>query len=104
MDRVLRYAYRRLGRRYPLTAVVLQFQLAHLVVLGGVVLLRLYQPMEDRTFVLLLVVAEALVALDNLSSTIAARRLLAPVHAWLCGVREAGATVAAWRALSLIHI
>ena len=28
MDRALRYAYRRLGRRYPLTVVVLQFQLA----------------------------------------------------------------------------
>ena len=59
MDRALRYAYRRLGRRYPLTAVVLQFQLAHLVVLGGLVLLRLYQPMSDRTFLVLLVVARA---------------------------------------------
>jgi adenylate cyclase len=100
MDRVLRYAYRRLGRRYPLTAVVLQFQLAHLVVLGGLVLLRLYQPMEDRTFVVLLVVAEALVALDNLSSTVQARRLLAPVDAWLEGARDRAATAAAWRALA----
>jgi class 3 adenylate cyclase len=100
MDRVLRYAYRRLGRRYPLTAVVLQFQIAHLVVLGGLVLLRLYQPMDDRTFLVLLVVAEALVALDNLSSTLQARRLLAPVHAWLDGVRDRTATTAAWQALA----
>lgn len=100
MDRALRYAYRRLGRRYPLTAVVLQFQLAHLVVLGGLVLLRLYQPMSDRDFVVLLVVAEALVVLDNLSSTLLARTLLAPVDAWLGGARDRPATIAAWRALA----
>ncbi|MGB2712303.1 MAG: adenylate/guanylate cyclase domain-containing protein [Conexibacter sp.] len=100
MDRALRYAYRHLGQRYPLTAVVLQFQLAHLVVLGGLVLLRLYQPMEGHTFVVLLLVAEALVALDNLSSTLLARRLLAPVDAWLGGARDSVATTAAWRALA----
>ena len=88
MDRALRYLYRRLGRRYPLTVVVLQFQLAHLVVLGGLVLLRLYQPMSNRSFVVLLVVAELLVALDNVSSTLLARRLLAPVDAWLNGARD----------------
>jgi class 3 adenylate cyclase len=100
MDRALRYAYRRLGRRYPLTVVVLQFQLAHLVVLGGLLLLRLYQPMSSRTFVVLLVAAELLVALDNASSILLARRLLAPVHAWLDGARDRAATTAAWRALT----
>lgn len=100
MDRVLRYAYRRLGRRYPLTVVVLQFQIAHLLALGGIVLLRLYQPMSNRTFVLLLVVAELLVALDNVSSTVLARRLLRPVRAWLDGARDRAATAAAWRALA----
>lgn len=99
MDRVLRYAYARLGRRYPLTALVLQFQVAHLVVLGGVVLLRLFQPMSGRTFALLLVVAELLVALDNVSSTLLARRLLRPVGAWLRGERDALSTATAWRAL-----
>lgn len=99
MDRALRFAYRRLGRRYPLTAVVLQFQLAHIVVLGGLGLLRLYQPISDRTFLALLVVAELLVALDNVSSTLLARRLLAPVAAWLDGAADRGATSAAWRAL-----
>lgn len=102
MDRVLRYAYRRLGRRYPLTAVVLQFQIAHLLALGGIVLLRLYQPMSNETFVLLLVVAELLVALDNLSSTMLARRLLRPVRAWLDGARDRAATGAAWRALTAL--
>ncbi|HEY4280567.1 MAG TPA: adenylate/guanylate cyclase domain-containing protein [Conexibacter sp.] len=100
MDRVLRYAYRRLGRRYPLTVVVLQFQIAHLLALGGVVLLRLYQPMSSGTFLLLLVVAEGLVALDNVSSTLLARRLLRPVAAWLDGARDRAATGAAWRALT----
>lgn len=102
MDRALRYAYRRLGRRYPLTVVVLQFQLAHLVVLGGLVLLRLYQPMSDRSFVVLLVVAELLVALDNASSTLLARRLLRPVDAWLSGARDRAATTAAWRSLAYL--
>lgn len=100
MDRALRYAYRRFGRRYPLTAVVLQFQLAHFVVLGGLVLLRLYQPMSDHTFLVLLVVAELLVVLDNISSTVLARRLLTPVYAWLDGARDGAATTSAWRALS----
>lgn len=100
MDRVLRYAYRRLGRRYPLTVVVLQFQIAHLLALGGIVLLRLYQPMSNSTFLLLLVVAELLVALDNVSSTMLARRLLRPVGAWLGGARDRTATAAAWRALA----
>lgn len=102
MDRVLRYAYRRLGRRYPLTVVVLQFQLAHLVVLGGLVLLRLYQPMSSESFLVLLVVAELLVALDNASSTLLARRLLAPVDAWLSGARDRVATTEAWRALAFM--
>jgi class 3 adenylate cyclase len=100
MDRVLRYAYRRLGRRYPLTVVVLQFQIAHLLALGGIVLLRLYQPMSNRSFVLLLVVATVLVALDNVSSTMLARRLLQPVGSWLEGARDRKATAAAWRALA----
>ncbi len=102
MDRALRYAYRRLGRRYPLTVVVLQFQLAHLVVLGGLLLLRLYQPMSARSFVVLLIVAELLVALDNASATLLARKLLAPVDAWLSGARDRAATTAAWRALAFM--
>src|SRR5829696_7142579 len=100
MDRVLRSAYRRLGRRYPLTIVVLQFQLAHLVVLGGLLLLRLYQPMSNRTFLVLLLVAELLVALDNVASTLLARRLLRPVRAWLEGARDRAGTAAAWRSLA----
>jgi len=102
MDRALRFAYRRLGRRYPLTVVVLQFQLAHLVVLGGLLLLRLYQPMSDRSFVVLLVAAELLVALDNAGATLLARRLLTPVDAWLSGTRGRAATTAAWRALAFM--
>ncbi|MGN6187685.1 MAG: adenylate/guanylate cyclase domain-containing protein [Conexibacter sp.] len=98
----MRYAYRRLGRRYPLTVVVLQFQLAHLVVLGGLVLLRLYQPMSNRSFVVLLVVAELLVAADNVSSTLLARRLLVPVDAWLNGTRDRVSTTATWRALAFM--
>jgi adenylate cyclase len=102
MDRALRYLYRRLGRRYPLTVVVLQLQLAHLVVLGGLMLLRLYQPMSERSFVVLLVVSELLVAADNVSSTLLARRVLRPVDAWLDGRRDRAAATDAWRALAFM--
>lgn len=102
MDRALEHAYRRLGRRYPLAVVVLQLQLAHVVVLGGLLLLRLYQPMSTKSFVLLLVIAELLVVVDNASATVLARRLLAPVDAWLAGARDRAATIAAWRALAFM--
>ena len=42
----LRAAYRLLGRRYPRAMLLAQFQLSYLVVLGGVGLLRVYQPMS----------------------------------------------------------
>ena len=42
----LAYAYRRLGRHYSRVAIVVVFQMAHVVVLGGVGLLLLYQRMS----------------------------------------------------------
>ena len=42
LRRPLRYAYEKLGPRYTRWAIWMQFQFAHLVVLGGVGLLTLY--------------------------------------------------------------
>jgi adenylate cyclase len=97
--RVARWAYRKLGPRYPLTVLVLQFQLAHLVVLGGLGLFRLYQPMSAQDFWLIVAVAEALVLVDNLLSIRAVSRMLEPVRRWLCGAQGIEDTAAAWRAI-----
>jgi adenylate cyclase len=97
--RLARWAYRKLGPRYPLTVLILQFQLAHLVVLGGLGLFRLYQPMSAQDFWLIVAVAEALVLVDNLLSIRVASRMLAPVKRWLEGERGVAQTATAWRAL-----
>jgi adenylate cyclase len=97
--KVLRFVARRLGPRYPGTIVVAQLSLAHFIVLGGLGLLTIYQPMSESNFLRLLVVAEALVFVDNLLSAKLAFRMLRPVRAWLRGDRGPKATVEAWRAL-----
>ena len=65
MPRFLRYGYSRLGTRYLKLALFLQFQFAHVVVLGGLGLLTLYQPLSLHRFLRLLVAAEVLIAIDN---------------------------------------
>ena len=62
----LRMAYRLLGPRYPRTVLLLQFQLSYVVVLGGVGLLRIYQPMSSTQLWTIAVVALALVAAENI--------------------------------------
>jgi class 3 adenylate cyclase len=56
--------------------------------------------MTGGQFVRLLLVAEALVVLDNLVTLRRAYRLLEPASAWLAGNRAPERTVAAWRALA----
>src|SRR2546423_7926867 len=97
--KALRFVARKLGPRYPGTIVVAQLSLAHFIVLGGLGLLTIYQPMSEANFLRLLVVAEALVFVDNLFSAKLAFRMLRPVRGWLRGDRGPGETVEAWRAL-----
>ncbi|GAC1440891.1 MAG: hypothetical protein NVSMB51_20710 [Solirubrobacteraceae bacterium] len=96
----LRYAFRRLGRRYPRVMLTLQFQLTYLIVLGGVGLLTLYQPLSDRQFATTLVVGFGLVLIENLASLSVVFRLLRPADPWLRGERDPGTALAAWRALA----
>lgn len=95
-------AYRRLQRGYPLAVLVLQFQLAHVVVFFGVLELRLYQEMTTAQFWRVQGAAQLLILLDNLIATKIAWRALEPVQPWLEGARAPAATVGAWRALAAL--
>src|SRR5947208_3964320 len=99
LDRALQWSYARWGARYPKAALAIQFQFSHVVVLAGVALLTIYQPMTDADFVRILVVTQILVLLDNLVALKLVYRRLRPVRAWLRGTRSAEQTVVAWRGL-----
>jgi adenylate cyclase len=99
LDRALQWAYARWGARYPKTALAIQFQASHFVVLAGVALLTVYEPMSEADFLRILVVTQVLVLLDNLVALKLVYRLLRPVAAWLRGNRSVDQTVVAWRGL-----
>jgi class 3 adenylate cyclase len=93
-------AVRAISRRHSYALVWLQFGFAHLVILGGLGLLRLYQPMSNDDFWLFVGISQALVALDNLMSIKITRRIWRPVWAWERGARDERSTIEAWRALA----
>jgi adenylate cyclase len=95
----LRYAYAKLGRRYPRVVLAAQFQAAHVVVLAGVAMLTLYQEMSTAEFLRLVIVAEILIALENALSLRMVFRVLRPADPWLAGDHSPDAASAAWRAL-----
>src|SRR5256885_1376929 len=99
LDPALQWAYAPWGARYPKVALAIQFQASHSVVLAGVALLTIYQPMSEADFLRILVVTQALVPLDNLVALKLVSRLLRPVRAWLRGNRSMDQTVVAWRGL-----
>ena len=94
-----RAAYRWLGPRYLRTALFLQNQTALLLVLGGIGLLTVYQPLGED-FWRILLVAEALTFVENIVAWIWIRRLLEPVGPWLDGDRSERAVTTAWHALA----
>ena len=96
----LRRAYARFGPRYPRIATVLQFQLAHLVALGGVLLLTLYVPMSTHVIVNAIIVSQLIQVAENAWSTRVAFRLLEPADEWLAGEHTADTALTAWRALA----
>jgi class 3 adenylate cyclase len=99
LDRALQWAYARWAARYPKVALAIQFQLSHVIVLAGVGLLTVYQPMSTAEFLRVVVVSQVLVLLDNLLALKQVYRLLRPARVWLRGNRNPDQTVAAWRAL-----
>jgi adenylate cyclase len=100
LRRPLRYAYEKLGPRYTRWAVWVQFQFAHLVVLGGVGLLTLYVNISRGAFWRILIVSQALVLVENLISMKIANKLVRPADPWLRGERTPQTALAAWRALA----
>ena len=100
IPRPLLALYRKLGPRYPRLALAVQFPLTHIVVLGGVGLLTLYERMSDAHLVHILLVAEGLVVLDNVLSISFLFRLVRGADPWLRGERDEASARAAWRALA----
>jgi adenylate cyclase len=96
----LRWLYERLGPKYPRVMLGVQYQFAHFVAAAGVGLLALYQDMSTWQFLRILLVAEALVVIDNVFSLKATFGLLRPADAWLRGHRTADTAIDAWRALA----
>jgi class 3 adenylate cyclase len=97
-------AVRAIARRNSYALVWAQFGLAHLVILGGMGLLSLYQPMTKGDFWLLVGVSQAFVAIDNLVSIKLTRWMWRPVRAWERGARDESSTVAAWIALATLPL
>src|SRR5262249_29155753 len=96
----LRGAYARYGPRYPRIATVAQFQLSHLVALGGVFLLTLYVPMPTDVIVSAIIFSQLIQVAENVWSTRVAFRLLGPADEWLEGTHTADTALTAWRALA----
>jgi class 3 adenylate cyclase len=99
-NRPLCMAFGKLGPRYPRTVLALQFQMAHVVTLGGLGLLKLYQPMSSTDFWRILFVTQVLVAIENVLALRLAFRLVGPADPWLAGRRNGETALAAWHALA----
>jgi class 3 adenylate cyclase len=97
-------AVRAIARRKPFALVWAQFGIAHLVFLGGLGLLALYNPMPAGKFWLLVGVSQALASLDNAFSIKLTKRLWRPVRAWERGARDKTSTIAAWQALATLPL
>lgn len=96
----LTWAFHRFGARYPRAAVAVLFQVAFLIVGGGVWLLDLYVDITSAQFVRILVVSLVAVAVENALAIAVVWRLLSPADPWLRGDRSPRAALKAWRALA----
>jgi class 3 adenylate cyclase len=97
-------AVRAIARRNSYALVWAQFGLAHVIMFGGLGLLKLYQSVSDRQFWTLVIVSQALVSLDNLVSIRLTRRMWRPVWAWERGARDEASTIRAWVALATLPV
>ena len=100
LNRPLNALFRVLGPRYPRAVLAVQFALGHIIVLGGVGLLSIYQPMTAQEFWTILIVGECLMAIENVAALTILFKLVAPAVRWLRGARSEEETIAAWRALT----
>ena len=94
----LEWAYRRLGRRYPLVFIALELQAGFLVTGGTVLLLSLYYEGTAAEFGAILAITMSLTAVTLLYGFIRIKPRLAPIKDWIDGHRDPGATARAWSA------
>lgn len=97
---LLGWAYDRFGADYPRLAMALQFQIAHLVVAGGVGLLDLYVSLDSATFWRIMLVTQLAVLVENVAALAVVFRLMRPADPWLRGDRSEASALAAWHALA----
>jgi adenylate cyclase len=97
---LLTWAFRRFGPRYPRLVATLQFQVAHLVVAGGVWLLDLYVQLDSTQFWRIFAVSQVAVLLENILALSVVFRLLRPADPWLHGDHSPEASTTAWCALA----
>jgi class 3 adenylate cyclase len=97
-------AVRAIARRNSIALVWAQFLIAHLVILGGLGLLSLYQHMSVAQFLILVAVSQFLVLIDNVVSVKVTYRMWQPVRRWEAGQRDEESTIAAWRALATLPL
>ena len=75
-------AVRAISRRNSYALIWAQFGLSHVVMLGGIALLTLYQKVSEDQFWVLVVISQLLVSVDNVISIKLTRRMWRPVWAW----------------------
>lgn len=97
-------AVRAIAHKHSYALVIALHGVAHLVMLAGLAMLTLYEPVSTSNFLILLLVSQLLVGLDNLVSLKVIRRMWRPVRAWEGGAHDDAATIAAWRALATLPI
>jgi adenylate cyclase len=99
---IRRWLYARLGRSYLRLALAAQFQLTHLVVLGGVGALTLFVDLSGQDLWRIVVVSQILVVFENVFAFRVSSRLLRPADAWLRGDHSPESARRAWRALATL--
>ncbi len=94
----LDWAYRRLGRHYPLAFVAVELQAGFLVTGGTVLLLSFYYHGTATQLAEILAVTLSLTAVTLLYGYVRLRGRIAPIRSWMAGRRDEAATARAWAA------
>jgi adenylate cyclase len=97
---LLARAYSRFGPRYVRGALAVEYAVSFLVVAGGVLLLNLYVAIPTATLLRILLVLEALAAVEVSAALWLSYRLARPAEPWLRGERTPQSAVRAWCALA----
>ena len=94
--RFLRYAYRKLGRRFPRVFVGMELQSAWGVTLGTLGLYTFYYDASWEKFWPMLAIALGLTGASILAAMVRVFRRLRPIEEWIDGKRDPEQTAQAW--------